>query len=268
MNKKEVLNKIIIYKSKDGKISLDINFDKETVWMNLNQIAVLFDVDKSSISKHIKNILKDEELEKSSTVAKIATAQKEGGRIIQRDIEFFNLDMILSIGYRVNSKKATQFRIWANSVLKEYIIKGYSINQNRLKEVGLKEFEESILFIKNIIKNKELSGDESKGLLDVILNYSHTWYVLQKYDEDKLQNNGKLKSNKFILDYNDSKKYIEELKLNLLNKKETTKLFGQERSEKYLEGIIKNVYQTFSKKDLYPTIEEKASHLMIVRWLL
>ena len=256
MNKKEVVNKIIIYKSKDGKISLDINFDKETVWMTQEQVSVLFGVNRTVITKHINNIIKNEEVDEKSNVQKMHIPNSD------KPVKFYNLDIILAIGYKVNTKKGVEFRKWSSSILKEHIIKGYSINQKRLNEIGLKEFEESILFIKNIIKNKELSGDESKGLLDVILNYSHTWSILQKYDEDKLLENGRLKLSKFVLDYNDSKKYIEELKLNLLDKKETTKLFGQERSEKYLEGIIKNVYQTFSKKDLYPTIEEKASHLL------
>jgi len=220
MNKKEVVNKIIIYKSKDGKISLDINFDKETVWMTQEQVSVLFGVNRTVITKHINNIIKNEEIDEKSNVQKMHIPNSD------KPVKFYNLDIILAIGYKVNTKKGVEFRKWSSSILKEHIIKGYSINQKRLNEIGLKEFEESILFIKNIIKNKELSGDESKGLLDVILNYSHTWSILQKYDEDKLLENGRLKLSKFVLDYNDSKKYIEELKLNLLNKKETTKLFG------------------------------------------
>lgn len=252
-------NKIIIYKSKNGKINLDINFNKETVWMTQEQISVLFGTKRPAITKHINNIFKTNELNKKS-VCSILELTASDGKVYKTQL--YNLDMIISVGYRVNSKQATDFRIWANNILKEYIIKGYSINQNRLKEIGLKEFEESILFIKNIIKNKELSSDEQKGLLDVILNYSHTWSTLQKYDEDNLDEKGKIKSNKFILDYYESINYIKELKNNLLKKKEATQFFGKERSEKYLEGIIRNIYQTFSKKDLYPTIEEKASHLL------
>lgn len=249
-------NKIIIYKSKNGKINLDVNFNKETVWMTQEQISVLFGVNRTVITKHINNIIKNEEIDEKSNVQKMHIPNSD------KPVKFYNLDIILAVGYRVNTKKGIEFRKWSSSILKEYIIKGYSINQNRLKETGLKEFEESILFIKNIIKNKELSSDEQKGLLDVILNYSHTWSTLQKYDEDNLNEKGKLKSNKFILDYDESIKYIEELKNNLLNKKEATQFFGKERTEKYLEGIIGNIYQTFSKKDLYPTIEEKASHLL------
>ena len=249
-------NKIVIYKSKDGKISLDINFNKETVWLTQEQISVLFDVDRSVITKHINNVFKTNEIDKDSNVQKMHIANSD------KPVNFYNLDIILAVGYRVSAKKGIEFRKWASNVLKDYVVKGYSINRNRLKEVGLKEFDESILFIKNVIKNKELTSDEANGLLNVILKYSHTWSTLQKYDEDTLVNNGIVKANKFKLTYELASGYINELRINLLNKREASNLFGKERNENILDGIIENIYQTFDGKELYPTVEEKASYLL------
>ncbi len=137
-------NKIVIYEDKNGEIKLDVSFENDTLWLSQKQLEVLFGRDKSVISRHIRNIFKEEELDKNSTVAKNATVQKEGNREVIREIDYYNLDMIISLGYRVNSKRATSFRIWATKILKDYLVNGYAINDKRLKQKGLEELNKTI----------------------------------------------------------------------------------------------------------------------------
>ena len=153
-------NKLQIYQAENGEIRLNVDLEKETIWLNLNQIAILFWRDKSTISRHIKNIFKSWELSQEQTVAKIATVQNEGWKTVTRNIEYYNLDVILSVWYRVDSKQATKFRIWANKVLKEYIIKWYSINERRLLEQKEKDFLKTIENLKALVKNKNIKADE------------------------------------------------------------------------------------------------------------
>jgi death-on-curing family protein len=254
---------IIIYKTKSGEMSLDVKFEKETIWLTQKQIATLFDVNIPAISKHIKNIYKEKELDIKSTVSKMETVQVEGSRSINRVVDMYNLDMIIAVGYRVNSKRATDFRIWATKTLKNYITSGYILNQKRIKELKdneLNEFKEAVGLIKKTIETKQISSDETKGLLQVITDYANTWATLQQYDEDKLQTQKTAKV-KNILDYNVSHEAISTLKDNLIKKKEASDLFGRERDEA-LKGILGNINQSFGGKELYSSIEEKASHLL------
>lgn len=254
---------IIIYKTKSGEMSLDVKLEKETIWLTQKQIATLFDVNIPAISKHIKNIYKEKELDVKSTVSKMETVQVEGSRSINRVVDIYNLDMIITVGYRVNSKRATGFRIWATKTLKDHLLKGYTINQNRIKELKdsqLEEFKEAVGLIKKTIESKRLSTNESEGLLKVITDYANTWATLQQYDEDKLQTKKTAKV-KNILDYNISCEAVSTLKDNLIKKKEASDLFGRERDEA-LKSILGNINQSFGGKELYSSIEEKASHLI------
>ncbi|HRX64310.1 MAG TPA: RhuM family protein, partial [Candidatus Absconditabacterales bacterium] len=185
MNKKQT-GEIMIYKAKGGGAQIDVKLKNETIWLNLNQIADLFGRDKSVISRHMKNIYETQELKRDQTVAFFATVQKEGKKSVERQIEYFNLDTIISVGYRVNSKNATNFRIWATGVLKNHLVQGYSINQKRLSETGLNEFEKAIALIKRNIENNLLDDKEIKGMLSLVTNYAHSWIILQKYDEGTL----------------------------------------------------------------------------------
>ena len=261
--KKENFKKgeIIIYKTSKNEVSLDVRLEEETVWLNLNQLSILFDTDKSGISRHIKNIYKDEELDKKATVAIFATVQKEGGRIIKRDVEFYNLDTILSIGYRVNSKQATQFRIWATKTLKDHLLKGYTINEKRLLEAREKfqELQTTISFLQEKSKKELLSGQAGE-ILNLLSDYAKTLTILEQYDKGQLKESKGGKT-KFVLKYDDCLKIIAELKKELIVKKEAGDLFGQERGGSF-EGIIKGLYQSFGGKELYPSIEDKASHLL------
>jgi len=263
MTKKEQTKKgeIVIYKALKGEARVEVRLEKETVWLTLNQIARLFNTDKSGTSRHIKNIYNSRELSKDSTVAKIATVQKEGNRQIERKIEYYNLDVILSIGYRVNSGRATQFRIWATKTLKNHLIKGYTINEKRLLEAKEKfqELQTAITFLQEKSRDKLLAGQEQE-ILRLLSNYSKTLTLLDKYDKNKLetQRGGK---GKFILNYDDARQVISAIRKDLIAKKEASELFGQEYEGKF-KGVIGSIRQSFGGKELYPSIEEKSAHFL------
>ncbi|MGB9755844.1 MAG: RhuM family protein [Desulfurella sp.] len=200
MKEKEIKRgEVIIYKSKDGP-KLDVHVEKDTVWLNLNQIAKLFDTHKSGISRHIKNVYKNKELEPDSTVAKIATVQIEGDREIEREIEYYNLDMIISVGYRVNSKRATEFRIWATKTLKEHLVKGYTINEKRLLQASdnLLELQKTVTFLQEKSKCKLLARQEQE-ILNLLAHYasSLTLYLIIK-DHPFVDGNKRIASFLFV----------------------------------------------------------------------
>ena len=252
---------IVIYKTAENEVDLKVRLEKETVWLNLNQISFLFNTDKSGISRHIENIYQGGELSKKPTVAKIATVQNEGGRSITRSIDYYNLDVILSVGYRVNSKQATRFRIWATSVLKKYLTKGYAINEKHLMETRekFKELQSAINFLEEKSKKELLIGQEGE-LLNLLATYAKTLTILDEYDKEKIKEIKGAKSI-FILTYENCLKIISELKKELTRKKEAGDLFGQEREGSF-GRIIESLYQTFGGKELYPNIEDKASHIL------
>jgi len=252
-------SEIKIYKTSEGKTSIEVKLEKDTVWLSLNQIAELFERDKSVISRHIRNIFKEGELERNSTVAKIATVQKEGERKIVRNIEYFNLDVIISVGYRIKSKRGTQFRIWANQVIKDYLIQGYAINQQRLeKQVEhLNELKETIKILGNILEYKKLTNDESKGLLKIISEYSYALEILDQYDYQTLKIENTSGKEVYQLTYEEAIKQIELVKKTYGN----SELFGHEKDNSFKSSIA-TIYQTFGGVDLYPSIEEKSANLL------
>ena len=200
-------------------------------------------------------------MDKKATIAIFATVQKEGERIIKRDVEFYNLDTILSVGYRVNSKQATQFRVWATKTLKNHLIKGYTVNEKRLLEAREKfqELQTAISFLREKSKKELLSGQAGE-ILNLLSDYSKTLTILEQYDKGQLKESKGGKT-KFVLKYDDCLKIIAELKKELVMKKEASDLFGNERDGSF-EGIIKGLYQSFGGKELYSSIEDKASHLL------
>lgn len=248
---------IIIYKTKDGRMTVDVQLQEETIWLNAHQMAKLFDVDRTGIVRHIRNAYKSQELKKNSTCAKIAQVAKDGK---VRQMDYYNLDMILSVGYRVNSKRATQFRIWSTGILKEHLLRGFTVNQKLLQQRGVREFEQAIDIIKKTIRSKRLTSRESMGLLKVITEYASSWLLLHSYDEGKLAV-AKTTRTRYYLDYEGANQAIDELKVNLIKKKQASSLFGQKK-ESALQSILGNIHQTFEKKELYPSIEEKAAHLL------
>ncbi|RDU65300.1 hypothetical protein CQA53_06795 [Helicobacter didelphidarum] len=229
-------------------------------------MAQLFGVQRQAITKHINNIFKEDELSKEQTCSILEQVQQEGNRQVVRNITFYNLDMIIAVGYRVNSKKATKFRIWATQILKNHIIKGYTINRQRLLEQDRAEFLQTIAILQESIAKSEASGmltlTETKGFLDIIIRYSRTWNLLQRYDRDDLEvSHTQGREAKFILDSSEAKEAIANLKSELIRKGEASELFGREKAGEF-EGILRNIYQTFGGVDLLPSIEAKAANLL------
>jgi death-on-curing family protein len=246
-------NQTELFQSPNGMIEFRGDSEHETIWASLDQIAKLFGRDKSGISRHIKNIFSSGELEKDGVVAKIATTANDGKTY---QVEYFSLDMILSIGYRVDSKEATIFRKWATSVLKKYLREGYAINELKISKTKtiLNNLKQTIEFL----TSKQL--DENREILSLLQNYTKTLSLLESYDKANIEDfDGKTTAYEFT--YDEAKNVIAQLKTNLIAKKEASELFGNEKEDQ-LGGIIGNLYQTFGGVELYPNIEDKASHLL------
>lgn len=252
-------DQIIIYQTTDGQTAIDVKLENETIWLSQRLMAELFEKDSDTVGLHIKNILQEGELDEESTTELFSVVQREGNRNVNRTVKFYNLDMILSVGYRVNSKKGTQFRIWANKVLKEYLIKGYSINEKRLKDQAeqLADLKNTVTLLSNVIENKELSSDEAIGLLKVVTDYTYALDILDKYDHQQLTIEGTTPNELFSLNYIDAKHAINDLK----EKFGGGMLFGNEKDDSF-QGSIGAIYQTFGGEDLYPSVEEKAANLL------
>ncbi|GAB6283423.1 MAG: RhuM family protein [Ignavibacterium sp.] len=248
---------IIIYKSSQGP-EIQVKLEKDSVWLDAHLIARLFDVNRPAIVKHINNIYKTGELDKHSTCSILEQVAADGKA---RKMNLYNLDMIISIGYRVNSKKATQFRIWATKTLKEHLVKGYTINEKRLLQAKnqLEELQGAISFLQEKSKNV-LLADQKQEILNLLSSYSKTLTLLEQYDKEMLTIVKKAKG-EFVLKYDDAQKIIEKIKKDLITKKEASELFGQEADEKF-KAILGNLYQTLSGKELYSSLEEKAAHLL------
>ncbi len=247
---------IVIYQAKNGGIELLT--DKQTLIASINQIADLFGVQKSAISKHIKNIFDSGELSPKATVSILETVQKEGKRNVSRNIEMYNLDMIIAVGYRINSKTATQFRIWATKTLREHITKGYTINRKRIR-TNLKEFLKTIESIQNLLP--EHIKLDPKSILELVKEFSSTWISLDAYDKELLKPVGKTKKS-IKFDSEELTLAIANLRKELITKGEATDIFAQERSVGSIGGIVGNVMQSFGGRDVYLTLEEKAAHLL------
>jgi prophage maintenance system killer protein len=253
------MSDIIIYKN--GSLELNTTVQDESVWLSQRQMGELFEKSVKTINEHIKNIHKEGELERESTIRKFRIVQKEGSREVEREIDFYNLDTIISVGYRVKSPRGTQFRIWANSVLKEYIINGYALNKEKLQARKLDELTQTIQLIKQGLDNRELSVTEAKGFVEIVSDYAKSWALLQGYDEQSLQEVMEHTEQKFILGYDEALEAIVELKSVLMKKGDATVLFGQEKAGEF-KGNLLNIYQSFGGVDLLPSTEQKAANLL------
>ena len=242
-------NEIILFENQDVK--LEVNVKDDTVWLSQQQMAELFDSSRTNIIEHINNIYSDGELDKISTCQDFRQVRKEGKRDVVRSIPFYNLDMIISVGYRVNSKRGIIFRKWANKVLKDYLLKGYAVNQKRL------EYLEKTIKLIDIAgrMDTELKTAEAKEIIKVINNYSNALNLLDDYDHKRIIKPSGTKDNKKIT-YEDCLNVISKLKFN-----SDSNLFALERDEG-LKEVIGTIYQSFDGKDLYPTIEEKAANFL------
>ena len=238
-------NEIVIFETEDRQVKLPVTVENYTVWLNRNQMSELFDRDVKTIGKHINNALKEELTADSSTVAKFATVQMEGKRDVARNIEYYSLDVIISVGYRVKSKRGVEFRRWANTVLKQYILKGYAVNDNRIKQLGE---------VIRIMKRTQNDLD-SKQVLSVIEKYSSALDLLDSYDH---QNMTRPKGNKatYVLTYEECREVIESMRFG-----DESDLFGREKDDSF-KGSIGNIYQSFGGVDVYESLEEKAANLL------
>ncbi len=249
---------LIIYQSRSGAIEFRGDFDRDTVWGSLQQIAVLFDVKKPAISKHLKNIFQQGELDKESTVSILETVQKEGGRQVIRKIKYYNLDAILSVGYRVNSKQATQFRIWATKTLKQHLLGGYTINKKRIGR-NYEKFMRAVADVKAL--SPSTNRLQTEDVLELIKAFADTWFSLDAYDKGSLPKSGASKS-QATFTAAELNVALAELKKKLMKKKEAADIFGRERKGHSIEGIVGNIFQSAFGQDAYPTREEKAAHLL------
>lgn len=244
------MNEVIIYKTIDNQTQIDVKFENDTVWLSQSQITALFERDRTVITKHINKIFNDGELDEKSNVQKMHIAHSD------RPVTFYNLDVIISVGYRVNSKQGIRFRQWATQRLKEYLVKGYTINEQRLDQLN-----QIVNIIEQTNKINDIQFSEAKGLLDILSNYTRSFVLLNQFDSHNLQSENLNPNVTYVIEYNDAKKAILELKKQLIAKKEATKLFGNEK-DKSFEGTLKSIVQTFDGEYLYGSIEEQAAHLL------
>lgn len=250
-------NSIEIYRSQDGSIQLNVKLENDTVWLTQSQMAELFGVDRTSIVRHIRNIYKSEELDQNSTCAKNAQVRTEGHRSILREIPYYNLDMIISVGYRVNSKNATSFRRWATSVLKQYLIKGYVINQ-QIKLDRYNELKDVVrLMSRTVGLQEKVTSEEYSGLFNVISDYVYALDTLDHYDYQSLSIRKTTKEEPFRATYENAMEVINALK----EKFGGSQWFANEKDDSF-KSSIGQIYQTFGGKDLYPSVEEKAAMLL------
>lgn len=253
------MNSVEIYRDQESKIEVEVSFDDDSVWLNQNQIAALFGQTKQNISLHISNIYKERELTRGSTVKESLTVQKEGKRSVKRKVTNYNLDVIISIGYRVKSKQGVHFRQWATARLKELLVAGYTVSIKKLERQNerVQELKNTVEIISRINKERGLQQSEAMGLLDVITQYSFALDTLDEYDYREVSHWKKSQRKVVKITYNECASIIEQLK----GKFGTSKLFGMEKDNSF-RSSIETLFQTFDKKELYPSIEEKSAMLL------
>ena len=251
-------DKIIIYQTEDGQTKVDVRMENDTVWLTQAQMAELFQTDRTSIVRHISNIYKVEELDRESTCAKIAQVQVEGKRTVSRQIPYFNLDMIISVGYRVNAKRGVQFRRWANKVLKEYLVKGYAVN-DRLRRDQLGELRQLVQVVGRTLQCQDVTATtDGQALFDVVVDYTYALDTLDNYDYERLSiEQTTAPEAPFRVTYENAMAEIRRLH----NKFGGSQWFGNEKDDSF-KSSIGQIYQTFGGEELYPSVEEKAAMLL------
>jgi len=250
---------IVVYEAPDGEVRVDVRLDRETVWLSLNQMTDLFGRDKSVISRHLRSVFDSGELERAAVVAKNATTAADGKTY---QVEFFNLDAIVSVGYRVFSKRGTQFRIWATRTLRDHLLRGYTLHERRLAERGLSEIEQAVGLLARTLTTHALVTDEGQAVLGVVQRYTRSWRLLLEYDEDRLgERPAKPVAPAAGLTLGDARSAAASLRQELASRGQAGALFGQERGEA-LAGILGAIEQTFGGEPLYPSAQARAAHLL------
>jgi prophage maintenance system killer protein len=251
---------IQIFTSADGQVQLEITLAQETLWLSQVQISEVFATSTDNVSLHLKNIYTEQELSESATTKDFSVVRQEGSRQVQRQIKHYNLDAIISVGYRVSSSRATQFRIWATSTLKQHLVQGYTLNQRRLQERGI-EFEQAVTLLSRTLANQQLVNDEGAAVLAVISDYARSWSLLQSYDEQSLSELPNKQVNMQALHLDNVLAAIAKLKQTLIAKGEATELFGQLRGDG-LASAIATIEQGFGDELFYPNVASRAAHLL------
>ena len=252
-------NEILIFETEGKCIEVQLDGKHETIWLSLLQIADLFGRDKSVISRHLRNIFKDNELDKAAVVAKNATTAADGKTY---QVDYYNLDAIISVGYRVNSKKGTQFRQWATARLKEHLVQGYTLNEKRLLQHKdqLHQLEQTLsLFQQHVIDQTSLP--EAQGLVSVIADYTNTFVLLNQFDSERLPTTDFDEDIRYQINYDEARTAIALLVKDLITKGEATELVGNEKDDSFA-GVLGSVVQSFGGEYLYPSIEAQAAHLL------
>ena len=249
---------IVIYTSADGKVSLDAKLEKENIWLTQKQMSLLFGVNIPAINKHLNNIYKDGELQKTATISILETVQKEGARIVKRETSFYNLDAVISVGYRVNSVQATHFRKWATNVLKQYLISGYAVNEKRLQEQKSKisQLQNAIKLLNRSIENQADNLDDAKKLSALMADFAQGLNLLDDYDNKSLDTKGKSQKEAVIIGKDEFVRVIDEMKPEF-----GSDVFANPKDESF-DSSINQIYQTVGGKDCYPSLEEKAAMLL------
>lgn len=240
---------IVIYEISKGK-SISVPIQRESVWLTQAQMSLLLDKDVNTIGEHIKNIYNEKELSRRATTRKFREVQIEGQRKVKREILSYNLDIIISVGYRVKSLRGTQFRIWATKTLKDYIMRGYALNSHRIPDTGLEELERAVNLIRQTLDSNVLTGSEANGVLKVIADYAHSWLLMQKYDEGEVALYAKTKP-KYVLTYDTAVRFISSLSENLHRIDHVARFVGMERDDHGLDRIIGSINQTYAGKGQY-----------------
>ena len=250
-------NKIVIYQTEDGQTQIDVRMENETVWLTQAQMVELFQTTKQNVSLHVGNVFKEGELEENSTVKEYLTVQKEGKREVSRRVKYYNLDVIISVGYRVKSKRGTAFRIWARNILKEYLVKGYVVNQ-RIHSEQIAELRQLVQMVGRTIQNQQIEpNDENQALFDIVVDYTYALDTLDDYDYQRLRLAETTQEDKFHATYENAMEAIKALR----DKFGGSSLFGNEKDDSF-KSSIGQIYQTFGGEELYPSVEEKAAMLL------
>ena len=251
-------NNVVIYQTQDGQTNIDVRLENETVWLTQDKIVELFDSSKANISEHIKHIFEEGELDKDSTVRKFRTVRKEGSRDVERSLEYYNLDMILSVGYRVKSKTATQFRIWATQRLKDYLVQGYAVNEKRLQEKTeqIKQLQHSINLLNRCIDTQAKNLDEAQQLAHLMSRFANGLNLLDDFDHKTLDTSGKTTKEAVFIDVPEFLAVIDKMKPEF-----GSDIFANPKDESF-NSSVHQIYQTFGGRDCYPSLEEKAAMLL------
>lgn len=251
---------IQLYTSKDGLIQLNVSLEQDTVWLTQAQLSDLFGVKPQNITIHLKNIFQEGELEEVATCKETLQVQKEGSRSVKRKLKHYNLDAIISVGYRVNSSRATQFRQWATQTLKQHLVEGYTLNESRLQERGI-EIEQAVSLLSRTLSNQQLVNPDGEAVISVINDYARSWSLLQCYDEQSFKELGAKQDGMKPLAFDEVLKAVAQLKQELISKGEATPLFAQLRGDG-LESAIATIEQGFGDDLFYPNVAGRAAHLL------